>query len=45
MVLKYAPDQKLIPGIYPEHFVYLKSASICGQADYVEIIDNKINYY
>jgi len=41
--LKYAPNQKLIPGIYPEHFVYLKSASICGQADYVEVVDNKIN--
>jgi len=41
--LKYAPDQKLIPGIHPEHFVYLKSAGICGQADYVEIIGNKIN--
>jgi len=41
--LKYAPDQKLISGIYPEHFVYLKSAGICGQADYVEIINGKIN--
>ena len=41
--LKYAPDQKLISGIYPEHFVYLKSAGICGQADYVEVINGKIN--
>jgi uncharacterized protein with HEPN domain len=41
--LKYAPEQKLIPGIYPEHFVYLKSAAICGQADYVEVIGNKVN--
>tara|TARA_R110002074_G_scaffold18755_9_gene60406 strand:- start:4697 stop:5521 length:825 start_codon:yes stop_codon:yes gene_type:complete len=41
--LKYAPEQKLIPGIYPEHFSYLKSAEICGQADYVEIIGNKVN--
>ena len=41
--LKYAPEQKLIPGIYPEHFVYLKSAGICGQADYVEVINNEIN--
>tara|TARA_R110000824_G_scaffold136936_1_gene300956 strand:+ start:93 stop:914 length:822 start_codon:yes stop_codon:yes gene_type:complete len=41
--LKYAPEQELIPGIYPEHFVYLKSASICGQADYVEIINGYVN--
>ena len=27
--LKHAPDQKLTEGIYPEHFVYLKSASLC----------------
>ncbi len=41
--LKYAPEQKLIPGIYPEHFVYLKSAGICGQADYVDVVNNHIN--
>ena len=41
--LKYAPEQKLIPGIYPEHFVYLKSAGICGQADYVDVVNNNVN--
>lgn len=41
--LKYAPNQKLIPGIYPEHFMYLKSAGICGQADRVEIVNNTIH--
>lgn len=40
--LKYAPNQKLIPGIYPEHFMYLKSAGICGQADRVEVVNNTI---
>src|SRR5574343_1970210 len=30
---KVAPDQKLSDGIYPEHFVYLKSAGVCGQSD------------
>ena len=41
--IKYAPDQKLNPGVYPEHFAYLKSAGICGQADYVEVVNGKIN--
>lgn len=41
--VKYAPVQKLIPGVYPEHFVYLKSAGVCGQADYVEVLNGKIN--
>jgi hypothetical protein len=43
--LKYAPDQKLIAGIYPEHFVYLKSAGVCGQADRVEVVNGFINIY
>jgi len=43
--IKYAPDQKLINGIYPEHFVYLKSAGVCGQADRVEIVNGYINIY
>jgi len=43
--IKYAPEQKLIAGIYPEHFVYLKSAAICGQADRVEVINGVINIY
>lgn len=41
--IKYAPDQKLKNGVYPEHLVYLKSARLCGQADLVEIIDDTIN--
>lgn len=41
--VKIAPDQKLSNGVYPEHFVYLKSISICGQADLVSIVDGVIN--
>ncbi len=41
--LKYAPEQRLDPGIYPEHMVYLKSTGICGQSDLVEVVDGKIN--
>ena len=41
--LKIAPDQRLSDGVYPEHFVYLKSAGLCGQADLVEIVNNTIN--
>ena len=40
---KIAPDQKLTDGVFPEHFVYLKSLGICGQADLVTIVNNKIN--
>lgn len=43
--IKYAPNQKLIAGIYPEHFVYLKSAGICGQADRVEVVNGTVNIY
>ena len=41
--IKYAPEQKLKEGIYPEHLVYLKSVGLCGQSDLVEVIKNKIN--
>jgi len=41
--LKYAPSQKLEPGVYPEHMVFLKSAGICGQSDLVEVVNDKIN--
>jgi len=41
--LKYAPSQKLDPGVYPEHMVYLKSVGICGQSDLVEVVNGKIN--
>lgn len=40
---KTAPDQKISNGIYPEHFVYLKSAGICGQSDLVEVINGTVN--
>lgn len=40
---KVAPNQKLEEGIYPEHFVYLKSAGLCGQADLIEVIDGVVN--
>jgi hypothetical protein len=42
--VKYAPDQVLKNNtIYPEHFVYLKSAGICGQSDFVEVVNNCVN--
>lgn len=41
--IKIAPDQKLVDGVYPEHFVYLKSAGICGQSDLVEVVDGVIS--
>jgi hypothetical protein len=41
--IKIAPEQKLKDGAYPEHFVYLKSLGLCGQADLVSIVNNKIN--
>jgi len=41
--IKYAPSQKLEPGVYPEHMVYLKSAGICGQSDLVEIVNGRVN--
>jgi len=39
--LKYAPEQKLREGIYPEHLVYSKSEEVCGQADKV-IVSNGV---
>jgi hypothetical protein len=41
--IKYAPNQKLEPGVYPEHMVYLKSAGICGQSDLVEVVNGRVN--
>jgi hypothetical protein len=43
--IKIAPNQKLKDGIYPEHFVYLKSAGICGQSDRVEVLNSKVDVY
>lgn len=41
--VKYAPNQKLQQGLYPEHFVYLKSVGICGQSDLVEVANGVVN--
>ena len=41
--LKIAPIQKLEPGVYPEHMVYLKSVGICGQSDLVEVVNGVVN--
>lgn len=41
--VKYAPEQKLVDGVYPEHLVFLKSAGLCGQADYVEVVNGHVN--
>ena len=43
--IKQSPDQTLVAGIYPEHLVYLKSASICGQADRIEVVADTVNVY
>lgn len=40
---KYAPEQRIKDGIYPEHLVYLKSAGICGQSDLVEVVNGVVN--
>jgi ATP-dependent exoDNAse (exonuclease V) beta subunit len=40
---KIAPVQKIDAGVYPEHFVYLKSSSLCGQADLVEVVNGRVN--
>lgn len=40
---KVAPIQKLEDGVYPEHFVYLKSVGLCGQSDLVTVLDGKVN--
>jgi len=42
---KVSPEQRLVEGIYPEHFVYLKSAAICGQADRIEVVKNVVSVY
>lgn len=39
---KFASDQRLTDGIYPEHIVYLDTAGICGQSDYVKVQMNRL---
>jgi hypothetical protein len=41
--IKVAPNQRLTDGMYPEHFVYMKSLGICGQSDLVEVIDGIVH--
>jgi hypothetical protein len=41
--IRIVPSQKLEPGVYPEHMVYLKSAGLCGQSDLVEVVNGKVN--
>lgn len=36
--VKVAPPQKLSPGIYPEHMMYLKTEGVCGQSDDVIVM-------
>ena len=43
--VKLSPDQNLVPGIYPEHLVYLNSAGICGQGDRIEVVQNVVDVY
>jgi hypothetical protein len=40
---KISPGQRLDDGIYPELMVFLKSASVCGQSDLVEVVNGKVN--
>lgn len=40
---KIAPEQRLVEGVYPEHFVYLRSVGICGQSDRVEVIKDRVD--
>lgn len=41
--IKYAPNQKLEAGVYPEHMVYLQSIGICGQSDVVEVVNGVVS--
>lgn len=43
--LKYSPSQKLVNGLYPEHFMFLKSVGICGQADGVSVVNDIVNIF
>ena len=41
--IKYAPEQRLREGVYPEHLTFLKSYGVCGQADLVEVVNDTIH--
>jgi ATP-dependent exoDNAse (exonuclease V) beta subunit len=40
---KTAGDQKLVDGVYPEHFIYLPSMKIAGQSDKVTVAGGKVD--
>jgi hypothetical protein len=40
--VKYAPEQLIGEGIYPEHLVYLKSIGVCGQSDRIEVVNDYV---
>lgn len=40
---KLAPDQKLVDGIYPEHFMYNEDLAICGQSDLVYVCNGVVD--
>jgi len=42
-LVKIASDQRLADGIYPEHIVYLETAGICGQSDYVKVQSGRLS--
>lgn len=35
---KVAPEQKLVDGVYPEHFMYLRTEGVCGQTDRADVV-------
>ena len=39
---KISGPQKLVPGFYPEHMVFLKSAGLCGQSDLPIVMPDNI---
>jgi hypothetical protein len=41
--VKYAPDQKLKDGVYPEHLCFLLSTGTCGQMDRVNVCDGYVD--
>jgi hypothetical protein len=40
---KTASDQRLIPGIYPEHMLYLKPMRLVGQSDRLEVAKGQVH--
>lgn len=40
--IKYAPEQRLKQGVYPEFLTFLRSARVCGQSDLPIVCDGKL---